>query len=297
MYRLRNRFHFLYVLIDVVLLVLAFYGWYLWRYNRGAWGQFLSPVFWQKVNIPHIEEYTLVFVLWCIISLLCLHNFRLFSTNRELGILGEWWLVVKALMIAVFPAAMAIFLLQMRMYSRLVFAAAWITSIVFLCLWRAGKRMYIRHRLAKGLGNIRVLIIGAGSMGRTVAEEIRRHPYAGFQVAGFLSAERSMNELISGYRVLGGYNALEEVIKSMYIDEVFVTVPLAYSLQEKIVSAGRQLGAGVKIVPELYRYIYGELKTYNLGYTHFLEYVSKGIHGTELMVKRVLLSQLTVLKF
>lgn len=287
MYRLRGRFHFLYVVIDVVLLVLAFYGWYLWRYNQGTLGSFLNPVFWQKVYVPHIEEYTIIFVLWCVISLLCLNNLKLFTTNRQLGIFREWWLVVKVLLIAAFPAAGAIFMLKLKMYSRLVFVSAWVSSVILLCLWRAGKRIYIRHRLAKGLDTIRILVIGTGNVGQTVVRDIQKHPYLGFEVVGFLSEERSKDEVVSGYKVLGGYNELESVIRTKYIDEVFVTVPLKRSVQEGFVSLGRQLGFGVKIVPELYEHIYGELRTYNLGYTHFLEYVSKGIHGTELVVKRV----------
>lgn len=286
MYQLRNRFHFIYVVIDVFLLTVTFYSHYLWRYNAGIWYSFLKISYWQSVNLLYFREYTLIFILWCIISLLCLNNFRLFTTNRQLGILSEWWLVVKALGIAVFPAVGAIFMLQLKMYSRLVFVSAWITSVVLLCAWRTGKRIYIRHRLAKGLGTIKVLVIGAGSVGQTVVEEIKRHPYLGFEIVGFLSDERNKDEIVFGYKVLGGYNDLEAVVKTKYIDEVFVTVPLERNLQERFISMGKQLGVGIKVVPELYEYIYGELKTYDLGYTHFLEYVSKGIHGTELGLKR-----------
>jgi len=287
MYRLRNKFHFFYIIIDAVVLAAVFYIYYLWRYNQGMHLNILSPVFWHKANTPFVKEYTFIFTLWCIISLLFLNNYGLFGTNRQIGILKESWLVVKALFIAALPAAGAIFILKLKMYSRLVFIGAWITSVVLLCLWRMGKRMYIRHRLAKGLGTIRVLIAGAGSVGKAIVAEIKRHPYLGFQIEGFLSNDADKGTIVSGYHILGGYDDLDALARTMYIDEVFVTMPMERHQMEKFVILGKQLGIGIKIVPELYEHIYGALKTYDLGYIHFLEYTGWHFHGTELAVKRI----------
>ena len=287
MHRIRERFHVAYVLIDFICLGLAFYICYAIRYNQSIWWYVFLPLRWQIFYLPALTEYTSVFLLWAALTLFSLHRFRLFATDRSISFLKESWLVFKALIYAAVPTAAAVFLLQYKIYSRLVFVFSWVAAYLLLILWRLAKRVYIKYRISKGLGLVRVLIIGGGEVAGAVLQELKRHSFLGFEVVGVLSKERLVDENVFGLPVLGNYNDLEKVIQKHYIDEVFVSESLLPQTLEKFVLIGREQGCGVKIVPEGFKHIYGEFKTYNLGYLHFLEYGFKKLHGTELFTKRL----------
>ena len=287
MRKLRNSFHFLYLVFDVLILMLSFYAYYIWRYNQEVWYYIFIPSRWASLNFAVFSEYTSIFLLWLVLSIFSLHRFSLFTTNRGLSIIKESWLVFKALLYATVPTAAAVFMLQYKLYSRLVFVFSWFTALFFLLLWRAGKRIYIRYRIKKGLGVLRVLVIGSGSVGETVLKEMKNHPYLGFEIVGLLSQEKQSGEEVFGKKVLGDYNDFEKVIRKYYIDEVFVSVTLTPQEIEKFVLVCRELKCGIKIVPEGFKHIYGDFNTYNMGYIHFLEYGFRRLHGTELFIKRL----------
>jgi len=226
MHRLRARFHFAYVVIDFVCLAVAFYIPYLWRYNPGLWRCFIAPLSWGRLELIALPEYTSVFLLWAALALFSLQRFHLFMTDRSLSALRESWQVCKALLFAAVPTAAAVFILQYKVYSRLVFAVSWIGAFILLSLWRQIKRYYIRYRIKKGLGLVRVMIVGAGQVAEVVVQEISNHPFLGFDIVGLVSQERLPGEKVFGLKVLGSYNDLEQVIQKYYLDEIFVSVNL-----------------------------------------------------------------------
>lgn len=285
--RIRDRFHFVYVIIDVVCLVVSFYPYYLWRYNPEFWKIILSPNGWQGLSFLAFREYTSIFLLWTALTLFSLHRSRLFTTDRSLSIPGEIWLVFKAMMFAILPTAAAVFMLQFKIYSRLVFISSWITAFILLSAWRIAKRVYIRYRLRRGLGVIRVLIVGEGPVAETIVKELNNHPYFGFEIAGILTRNKIDGGVKNGLKVLGNYTDLENIIQKYYIDEVFVADKLSQDELVNFVLLGRKLSCGIKIIPDGFEYIYGNLATYKAGYINFLEYGYKKLHGTELFVKRL----------
>ena len=287
MYRLRGRFHFIYVVIDFLCIAGVFYTCYLWRYNPNLWSYLFHPGSWEKLSFLALPEYTSIFLLWSALTLFSLQRFNLFTTNRRLSILGESWQVFKALIYATIPTAAAVFILQYKVYSRLVFISSWIGVLIVLIAWRIAKRLYIRYTIKKGKGLIKVLLVGAGQIGEAVLGEISKYEYLGLEVVGVLSKERMKGEEVFGLKILGGYSDLEEVIRKYYIDEVFVSQYLSPDELSKFVLTGNRLGCGIKIVPECSEHIYGDFRAYNLGFLHFLEYGFKKLHGTDLYKKRV----------
>ena len=61
--------------------------------------------------------------------------------------------------------------------------AFWLLAVVLVSLLRAGSRALCRRRAAY-LQN--TVIVGAGSMGQTIARKIRKHPEYGLRVVGFV---------------------------------------------------------------------------------------------------------------
>ena len=70
----------------------------------------------------------------------------------------------------------------------------------------------MKKRYAKGMNLKNVLIVGAGEMGKSVAEKLSQYKDLGFVVKGFLDDERDMDEIVDvdgGIPVLGPLSQLE----------------------------------------------------------------------------------------
>jgi len=106
-----------------------------------------------------------------------------------------------------------------------------------------------------------LLIIGAGSAGRMVANEIMKHNTIKdkYNICGFVDDDKNKKEL-DGLPVLGSINDLHKVIKSYNISEVIIAIPSAESSTVKrILNLLSDASVLVKIVPGIYEIIEGKV--------------------------------------
>jgi exopolysaccharide biosynthesis polyprenyl glycosylphosphotransferase len=141
-------------------------------------------------------------------------------------------------------------------YSRLflaVFAAA-DAVLVSLFRWGIGAGL---ARIRRSGGNLqRVLVIGAGDLGRQVVERLEVHKEFGFLVVGFLDDDPGRQQRkIQGVPVLGTTEELESVVAGHGVDQVMIALPLAahYRTVQLIRRAG-QLLVDIKVVPDVLQY-------------------------------------------
>jgi exopolysaccharide biosynthesis polyprenyl glycosylphosphotransferase len=276
-----------YIAVDVVCLLLAFYLPYLVRYNADRIGVLLSyPAGRLLANLwlPSLVSYTTVYLFWGMLALLLLQHYNLFSTGRELSYLDEAILVLKVAFFSCLPAASAVFFLQLKFYSRLVFALNALALFALLGSWRAVKRRLVRARVARGRDNLRVLIAGAGKVGAAVAGEMARLPYFGWEAVGYLDDRAVAGPL--GRPVLGKLSDLETVVRQHFIDLLIVTIPSVREKVAALLESARDLKIGVRIVPDLLHLSSEEIRASAIGEIPLLEYHRHQPHGTDLAAKR-----------
>jgi len=81
-----------------------------------------------------------------------------------------------------------------------------------------------RHvTLSKDQKQRRLLLIGAGTLGSTVAKEMRSRP--GINLLGFLDDTTKIGSVIAGSSVLGRTTMLTELVQNGMVDDVLVCVP------------------------------------------------------------------------
>ena len=91
---------------------------------------------------------------------------------------------------------------------------------------RAVERMSQRPR--KFSRRDRVLIVGAGSAGVALAQEMQRHPQLGFAPVAFVDdAPEKLNLRIRGLPVVGNHPQIPEVVRSLHIRRVIIAMPTA----------------------------------------------------------------------
>jgi exopolysaccharide biosynthesis polyprenyl glycosylphosphotransferase len=294
MHRDRKNIRFFYFFVDLILIAFSFYLPYCLRHNPG-----FSFCF----GLPHSQEYFSIFLIWGTFLLFFLHKYKLYSTDRSLTIPKEFWQVIKAIFFSAIVAGLGIFLLQTKMFSRLVFGWAAILLIFSLTFWRVIKRILIRRRLAKGYYNTNVLIVGAGKAGRVLVKEIENHPYLGLKVIGFLDDAKKAKVL--SYDILGKIDSLEYLVRHYYIDQIYVTIPSERRKSASILALAKKLNVTVRVLADNFIYssvigpeernaiglpdfIFpsGQVRFGHIGFVPLINYVDAGIHGSEKVFKR-----------
>lgn len=141
-------------------------------------------------------------------------------------------------------------------YSRLYFGLLGAISFPVL--------LSIRFSIAAILGRIRrsgrnlqrVLVIGAGSLGKSVLERLQRHAEYGFQVVGFLDDDPGLKgKIIRDVPVLGATSLMEETIKEHSIDQVIFALPMsAHHKMSVLIRRADQLLLEIRVVPDFLRF-------------------------------------------
>lgn len=98
-----------------------------------------------------------------------------------------------------------------------------------------------------------ILIVGAGSAGRLLANDIRKR-FPSYRISGFID-DRPNPKMLD---VLGGIEDFPEVISKYVIDEIILAIPSADGkLVRRILLANHNNRIPIKIVPRSQRIIGG----------------------------------------
>jgi exopolysaccharide biosynthesis polyprenyl glycosylphosphotransferase len=96
----------------------------------------------------------------------------------------------------------------------------WMFAAVLVPLARTTGRWAARRSPAFQQNTV---IIGAGEVGQTIAEKLRRHPEYGVNVVGFIDAEpREQRESLSDLTILGPPHDLESIVQTYDVERVII---------------------------------------------------------------------------
>jgi len=276
MYQERRYVHLVYLVVDIILIAFSFYLSYSLRYSQSLIAK----------NFPDYQEYFLLLFLWAISLIFILNNHRLYSTDRSLTIPREIWLIIRSVFFSSVLAGLAMFLLQMKFFSRFIFILSNLLLILNLSLWRAIKRIIIRYRIKKGYYNMNILIVGAGRAGSLLAEEINNHPYLGLKVVGFIDDAKTGK--ILDYDILGKTQDLKEIVQRYYVDEIYITIPSQRQKVSEILALGGKLNKTVRIMADSFSFPFADIKLNYIGLVPLIRYTQREFHKSEILIKRLL---------
>ena len=131
-------------------------------------------------------------------------------------------------------------------------------NVLFTFTSREVVRDLLRRRWRAGIGLRRVLIVGAGDLGRMVADRILEHSELGFKLIGFVDDRAASTDAI-GYRglpVLGTIAQVPDVCMQDHIDEIYVALPIEehVKLLGVVEYASREC-INIHVVPDLLQFI------------------------------------------
>ncbi len=164
--------------------------------------------------------------------------------------------MLSAVLMATVVLAAALTFYRDASYSRVALATFFVLEVVVVATVRWSV-LEALARIRRTRGRLqRVLLVGAGDLGRQVATRLEAHREYGFRVVGFLDDDPGKQQRsLQGFEVLGTTHDLDDVITAYGVDHVVVALPLAahHRTAEVIRSAGRHL-VDVRVVPDLLQY-------------------------------------------
>ncbi len=137
--------------------------------------------------------------------------------------------------------------------SQLVWAIFLVLNVSLTYASRELVREALERRWRAGIGLKRVLVAGAGELGRLVVDKILEHRELGYKIVGFVDDRAGGDHL--GYRglpLLGTLSEASEILQRERIDQLYVALSLDEHLKmvSLVESANREI-VDIKVVPDL----------------------------------------------
>ncbi len=284
----------LHVLADAGLGMVAFMLAYILRFDSG-----LIPV---TRGVPPIEQYVNVLPFIAIIVPLGFHLQGLYRLRRGRSRIDDFFNVLVGSIFAVVLGVVGTLYFQayyvpdelkdrgVYEVSQLVWGLFLVFNIAFGYLSRKFVREALERRWIAGVGLRRVLIAGAGDLGRLVADRMLEHRELGFQIVGFVDDRAGGDHL--GYRglpLLGSLGEAAEIAAREGVDHLYVTLPLEehMKLLDLVESTSRE-GVDIKVVPDLLQFIALRARLEDLDGVPVINLNDVPLQGLNAVVKRVL---------
>ena len=229
------------------------------------------------------QAYAGFFLLYAALVVLGCATQSLYRTPRDRSVIDESVMVAKAVSAATVLLVLYMFISGTKDISRFVLSASVVLNIVTLSGWRYFKRRWILHRAVAGIGVSRVLIVGAGRVGKALGRWLNENRHLGYMVCGFLDADSSADP-----RVLGTVDGLEKIALTHFVDELFITLPADRELVKKTVVEARELGLGLKLLPDIYDGLGWKVPLHMIGGFPVMDLLWQPIPAIGLMIKRFL---------
>ena len=251
----------LYVVTDALLAAWAFILAYGIRFESG-----LIPVI---RGYPPIQQYLNILPFVAVLTPLAFQLQGVYRLRRGRSRVDDFFAVLIGSILAVVFGVMST--LYVSVYyvsaeekaqgayevSQIVWGLFLVLNVLFTYFSREAVRELLERRWRAGHGLKRILIAGAGDLGRMVADRVLQHREFGFQVVGFVD-DRAGGDHI-GYRglpLLGTLAEVGDIAQRERIDHLYVALPLEEhaKLLDLVEITGRQC-IDVKVVPDLLQFI------------------------------------------
>jgi len=183
-----------------------------------------------------------------------------------------------------------VFFYRRLFYSRIIFVYAGLLILLLLGLARVIRWFILARLRQSGQGVDRVLIIGAGEVGRTVMRNLIAQPDLGYRVVGFLDDDPIKSESdIGPIKALGSLDNLPQTIQENAIDQVIITLPWQYHRKTvRLVADAEHAGVRARVVPDLFQLSLGGVDVEAINGVPLISIKESALIGFNRTVKRAL---------
>jgi exopolysaccharide biosynthesis polyprenyl glycosylphosphotransferase len=200
----------------------------------------------------HQQEMLLVYIAWFgLLIVLLSRSYGLYGPILNRSGLHEQRMTVQAALTAGLLLCGTLYLRRAEAVSREVVVLTVVFSTMLLCARRAVWRKVTYNRFREGLETRNVLIVGAGRVAHALRNHLESLRHLGFRFKGFVALTE--REAESGDAdIIGDVRNCLSLARSLFVDEIFFSVPAEKKLVIALVEEARAIGIDVRVVPDLY---------------------------------------------
>jgi exopolysaccharide biosynthesis polyprenyl glycosylphosphotransferase len=211
-----------------------------------------------------------------------------YDLGRNRSLSRDLYGVLNATTTAIMLLVVLVFFYRRLFYSRIIFVYAGVLILVFLGLARVARHAILTRLRQSGRGVDRVLIIGAGEVGRTVMRNIIAQPELGYRVIGFLDDDPAKASTdIGPIKAFGPIENVPQVVKENAIDVVMVTLPWQYHRKiVRLVGEAEHTGVRAAVVPDLFQLSLGGVQVEEINGIPLISIKQTTLTGMNQVIKR-----------
>ncbi len=248
------------------------------------------------VNPPRLGQYVPTLLLHAATTLLVFYGSQLYHLSRSVSTLDQMRRILFATLLgAVLAFGLQGLLLEQLLsateyqvdYPRSLFFYVLLFSIVFVEFGRGlfrSLRGWLRRR---GVDNENLLIIGAGKVAQDITARIRQNASPGYNIIGIVTRDSNSQANLGETRVIGHYEDIPQLIDDYLVAQVIIALPEAHRGElEEIINLCRRGQVDIKVFPDLFAWVAGDLNVDELGGTPLLTVRDIALRGWKLSLKR-----------
>jgi Undecaprenyl-phosphate glucose phosphotransferase len=283
-----------YVVTDALLAIWAFVLAYVIRFESG-----LIPV---TRGYPPIEQYFNILPFVAVLTPFAFQLQGIYRLRRGRSRVDDFFAVLVGTILAVVFIVLSTLVYQAYyaseaerargafQVSQIVWGLFLVLNVGFTYFSREFVREMLERRWRAGIGLKRILIAGAGDLGRMVADRILQHRELGYQVVGFLD-DRAGGDHI-GYRglpLLGMLDEVGEIAQRERVDHLYVALPLEeHTKLLNLMEITSRECIDVKVVPDLLQFIALRARLEDLDGLPIINVNDVPLQGVNSWIKRVI---------
>lgn len=281
--RTKTFLNSLLIVSDIAALVLAF-TLAFWVRNASMWGSNLRPE-----EIPTFESSLPIMPLHVVMVMIVAYLSRMYHPRRTFSRID---LIRQVLGVVTVGAVLAyggidLIFRDLLDYPRTLFMYNLTLSVAFVVVGRESHRMLQWALRKRGVARDNLLIIGAGRIARDLMLNIQNKPELGYNIVGVVDSQYKPKGKVSGVPFVGLYDDIPMLIDSYQIEQVIIALPDARRTEiAELVTLCQRGKVDIKVYPDLFAYMAGDLNVDDLGGTPLLTVRDIALRGWRLSVKR-----------
>ena len=287
-----------FLLSDFIGILLSYFYSYGFRFYM-----YIIPVNPEK-GIPPLKSYVLVLPVFLAVHFVIFFLQGFYRTRLKRTKIDDFFLVTlnAVLTIVIIQAILA----YLNAYSqgaaplfRVTFKLShgflgvyFVVVVLMISFLRNQIFYFMKKRYARGMNLKSVLIVGAGDMGKSVAEKLSQYKDLGFVVKGFLDYDRSKGEVVDvdgGIPVLGPLSELEPVLEKDDVSDVYVALDLNnYGKILETLKVVNKYVVNVRLIPDLFQLLTLKARVEDLDGFPVISVDEPPLRGMLLLTKRIM---------
>jgi undecaprenyl-phosphate galactose phosphotransferase len=219
--------------------------------------------------VPYFQSNYWIILLYAV---MCTPVLFIFQVNNlyQIDVILSFYSQIRLLLISLFISYLGILLVYYTLLShdvsnsfQFIFRFILI-SLILILIFRIEILYNLFLKLAKSkVMRRRIVIVGAGKSGKTLAEKLLKDKRLGVEVIGFIDDSRKKYaKIVGNIEVLGNVDQIPFVVKNSKIEEVIIAIDnIGYDRLLDILDICEALHLNVKIRSQLFGIVNQKIKT------------------------------------